>query len=70
MKVGDLVTPENVAALPVGTIVRWTYGANEWRATKHGPDHWMGDGPINHYDDEIVDTETPPAFIAYLPETT
>lgn len=66
--VGDLVTPENVASLPVGAIVRWEHAGKEWRATKRGPDRWVVRGVISHSDSEIAEEGTPPAFIAYLPE--
>lgn len=76
MTVGDLVTPENVASLPVGTIVRWTRDDGEPAcAIKIRPDAWDVSGvPSDDEDDTFSDDfiaesdGAPPAFIAYLPE--
>lgn len=66
MKIGDLVTPDNVGALPVGTIVRWTWESGEpCCAVRLGPVWWSG----GYFDCDIGEGDIP-AFIAYLPETT
>lgn len=79
--VGDLVTPGNVASLPVGTIVRWTWEPTEnddggpAAAIRVGPDAWEVTGQSYmdvFYNDRGIlgeyEDDVPPAFIAYLPE--
>lgn len=78
--VGDLVTPENVAGLPVGTIVRWTWPEDDENApgapacaVKVGPLWWIAGVHLGLAcgDDIIAEGGgAPPAFIAYLPEGT
>lgn len=63
-QVGDLVTPENVASLPVGAIVRWT---DVWPgvAVRRDADLWNGTG--GNMSDADVSEPSVPAYIAYLP---
>lgn len=64
LRVGDLVTPENVASLPVGAIVRWT---DVWPgvAVRRDADLWRG--AVGNMSDADVVEPSVPAFIAYLP---
>jgi hypothetical protein len=61
-KFGDLVTPENVARLPVGTVVRW---GHQCHATRTGPDVWVG--YYGDYDDGGIADPEPPAHIVSIP---
>lgn len=65
-RVGDVVTAENVGALPVGTVVRWEHRGEEWRAERVAADLWLAGG-IEHDDEEIADEGGPVTTIASLP---
>jgi hypothetical protein len=65
---GDRVTEQNVADLPVGTVVGWRMLGEEWIAVKRGPDDWHVPGsslPAPYGDDGVVHGE--PAFILSIP---
>ena len=65
---GDRVTVENVADLPVGTVVGWRMLGEEWTATKRGPDEWHVPGsslPAPYSDDGVRCGE--PTFILSIP---
>ena len=65
---GDRVTVENVADLPIGTVVGWRMLGEEWTATKRGPDEWHGPGsslPAPYSDDGVRCGE--PTFILSIP---
>jgi hypothetical protein len=65
-KVGDLVTPENVALLPIGTTVEWSLSDGlTYRADRVGPDDWRGE--CVECDDEEMTRPEPPARIVSLP---
>lgn len=69
-KPGDRVTPENVASLPIGTIVRWTFEDGEPAcAIRVGADEWLGCGNPDAFDDEMMsrDGGEPTAFVVYIP---
>lgn len=69
MKAGDLVTPENVASLPVGAIVRWSRTDGPSCAIRVGPDRWEASGMSSDLPgtDEDVSVPRPATYIAYLP---
>ena len=64
-------TPENVADLPIGTIVRWTFDDGEpASAVRVGADEWLGSGNPDAFDDELMGADNghePPAFVVYIP---
>lgn len=64
-RVGDVVTAENVGALPVGTVVRWEHLGEEWRAERVAANLWCAGG-IEHDDEEIADEGGPVTTIASL----
>lgn len=67
-EVGDRVTEENVADLPVGTVVGWRMMGKEWTATKRGPNEWHVPGsslPAPYSDDSVRCGE--PAYILSIP---
>lgn len=70
-RVGDVVTPANVGALPVGTVVRWEWREEEWTAERVEADLWLagtrGVRIIEHDDDEISGAGGPVTTIASLP---
>jgi hypothetical protein len=65
---GDRVTEQNVADLPVGTVVGWRMLGDEWTAVKRGPDEWHVPGsslPAPYADAGVVHGE--PTFILSIP---
>ena len=67
VKVGDRVTPENVAGLPIGTVVEWGYGGRTWRATRIEADTWQGSSVEDEWgDDSIADPEATPTIVVSL----
>jgi hypothetical protein len=65
---GDRVTMENVADLPVGTVVGWRMLGDEWTAVKRGPDEWHvpGSSLLAPYTDDGVRCGEP-AHIVSIP---
>ena len=65
---GDRVTMENVADLPVGTVVGWRMLGDEWTAVKRGPDEWHvpGSSLLAPYTDDGVRCGEP-TFILSIP---
>ena len=62
-KPGDRVTPENVAGLPIGTVVEYDCGDRRLTATKIGPDTWEdSDGDVLD-DDTLADPNETPAVL-------
>lgn len=69
-KPGDRVTLENVADLPIGAIVRWTFKDGEPAcAVRVGENVWLGSGNAAAFDDEMMsrDGGEPIAFVVYIP---
>jgi hypothetical protein len=65
---GDRVTEQNVADLPVGTVVAWQMLGEEWTAVKRGPDEWhvpASSLPAPYADAGVVHGE--PAHIVSIP---
>lgn len=62
IKPGDRVTPENVADLPIGTVVRFYDDGDPFLATKIGPGQWEGDEDA-YTDDSLADPDLPPALV-------
>ena len=65
---GDRVTEQNVADLPVGTVVGWRMLEAEWTAVKRGPDEWHvpGSSLLGPYTDTGV-VHGEPTFILSIP---
>jgi hypothetical protein len=65
---GDRVTEQNVADLPVGTVVGWRMLGDEWTAVKRGPDEWHvpGSSLLAPYTDDGVRCGEP-TFILSIP---
>ena len=66
VKVGDVVTPENVASLPVGTVVGWKYDDDpETYTAKRVGDLWYPTGGGRDIPGAYL-TEDPAAFVVSL----
>lgn len=65
IKPGDRVTPENVASLPIGTVVRFYDGGDAFSATKVEPDRWEGDEDV-YDDDSLSNPDESPALVVTI----
>lgn len=63
-KPGDRVTPENVASLPIGTVVEWEWEGRTVRATRRDERAWIRSPGVVYGQASIH--EGPPTFIVTL----